>query len=832
MLHPRFLLREMYDARKQALIFTLCVALSITSMVALASFRRDLDRSISGDARALHGGDVIVHSHYDFTPKLLAAVRGLAGVTGQVRTWELYSVVRGAKSGTPLFSDILVVGPGYPLYGEVALQSGAPLEKRLGSGRVVVARELLRRLNLQVGDRIEIGRATMVISGIVKRESTRPVEIFSLGPRVLVAAADLPRLGLVETGSRVRYQLLLKTDNERHMHQAAAALAAAAAPGQERVSTFRTAHSGLKRFFDNLVFFLSLISVFTLLLAGIGMQSALSALLRQKRLSLAITRVLGAGQGFLFGHYGLLVLIFGVVGSCLGTFAGIVLKRGFPLLFAGLIPPGIIGGVHMGDVAQGLTLGLLVVVFFTFLPLYRLRDVKPSAVFRHESAGAGKGVVYYAAIAAGGVFVALLVIRQLADVKTGLYFMAGSIGLILVSSLLTRLLLLALGRLRIRFLAPRQAVRSLQRPGNGTAQVVVTLASALALLLAIFVVEHNLRVTYIQSYPPAAPNLFLIDIQPDQRQGLLQLIGRATRLHPIVRARLKAINGVPVRRRHIRRGFNDSLTREFNLTYRNTLLPDEALQQGGSLFRRDSTGKIPLQVSILDTVAKMGEMKIGDRLEFNIQGVPLTASVTSIRTRTKSRLYPFFYFVFPKTYLEKAPQTFFAALHENRDTIAPLEKKVVAAYPNISVINLADAAVALGELMQKLSGIVNFFALFSILAGALIIVSSILATRLARVREAVYYKILGGGSLFVFKVFVYENLILGLLSSGVAVLLAQAGSWALCHYLFGIAYHSFWPAALILIVLTMGLVTGLGLVSSLSIIGAKPIAFLREETIE
>jgi putative ABC transport system permease protein len=222
-------------------------------------------------------------------------------------------------------------------------------------------------------------------------------------------------------------------------------------------------------------------------------------------------------------------------------------------------------------------------------------------------------------------------------------------------------------------------------------------------------------------------------------------------------------------------------------------------------------------------------MQVGDTLEFNIQGVPLQAQVSSIRTRTRSRLYPFFYFVFPKDFLHDAPQTFFAALHIDRDAIAGLENRIVTAFPNISFINMAETAAQLGDLTRRLTTVVNFFAGFSILAGALIMVGSIFATRLARMREAVYYKILGANSRFILSVFLYEHLLLGLLSSSLAVILAQTAGWGLCRYLFDIGYSPQWPVSLLLILSTTVVIILVGVLSSIGIIRQKPTLVLREQ---
>ena len=827
----RFLLREIAHSRGQAVVFILCVVLSLVSIVAINSFRRDVRGVIAGDARSLHGGDIIIHSHADFSPPLaaeLAELRRDSGIT-MVSTREFYSVARTADGGASLFSNILAVDNGYPLYGRVELHSGRELADVLAPGKAIVAAALLERLGLAVGDSLLLGNATLTIVDVVSRESLRPVDFFNFGPRILVSTADLPAMDLVGKGSRVTYQTLLKLADLGTQEAIVARLAAKADAGQEQVTTSANAGSRVKRFFDNLLFFLSLISVFTLLLAGIGMQSSLAALLRRKVKSFAIIRALGASRWFLLRHYLVLVLFLSAIGCGLGILAGLLLKQSFSGLLAGLLPENIVLGASLWDVLEGMGLGIVVVTFFTFLPLSSIEDIKPVAIFRKEPRPGLKRRATRILLACGLLLLLGLVIRQLDDVRTGLYFMGGVLGLVLIIALLVGGLLKLLSRCTIHRLSLRQAVRSLLRPGNASRSVVVTLASALAVLFSIYLVEQNLRATYIDSYPADAPNLFFLDIQKDQQQGFVQLVGGQVQLFPVVRARLQAINDNKINREAELKKRGDSLAREFSLTYRQTLSPDEILVQGESLFGPgDRPGSLP-PVSLLDTVVEMGDFKIGDVLDFNIQGVPLRAEVTSIRSRTKSMLYPFFYFVFPEKYLRAAPQTSFAALQVAKDAVAQLENKIVNNYPNISPINVGESAAELGKLMQQLSVMITFFASFSILAGGLILVSSILATRMARMEEAVHYKILGADTFFVLQVFFQENLLLALLSGGAAVVVAELGSWGLCHFLLDIRYQPHPIACLALLAGTAGLVVVLGLLSSLAIIRKKPGRFLREQ---
>ena len=220
---------------------------------------------------------------------------------------------------------------------------------------------------------------------------------------------------------------------------------------------------------------------------------------------------------------------------------------------------------------------------------------------------------------------------------------------------------------------------------------------------------------------------------------------------------------------------------------------------------------------------------MGDLLVFNIQSIPVRARVTSIRTRTESQVRPYFYFVFPEETLKAAPQTIFSSVKIDRAVLAEVQNRLADELPNITVIDIAKTIEVLARIMHKLSTIVQFFTFFSIVAGLLIIISSIFATRLARIREAVYYKILGARSAFVLQVFTLENLVVAMVCGLLAALIAQAGSWIVCSRIFAISYDPKPGSTVIMITITVLLVIGVGIGASLSILQQKPAGFLRDE---
>jgi putative ABC transport system permease protein len=141
--------------------------------------------------------------------------------------------------------------------------------------------------------------ATLTIADVLLKEPDRPLSFYSFGPRIFVSIQDLAALDLLQKGSRIRYVNLLKVHDQSELNRIAGDLKTVADGVQERVDTFRTARSGIKRFFDNFLFFLSLIGMFTLLLAGIGIHSALTAYLKEKEKTIAIMKTVGATSRFI-----------------------------------------------------------------------------------------------------------------------------------------------------------------------------------------------------------------------------------------------------------------------------------------------------------------------------------------------------------------------------------------------------------------------------------------------------------------------------------------------------------------------------------------------------
>ncbi|WP_319522909.1 FtsX-like permease family protein [uncultured Desulfosarcina sp.] len=828
MRHLPTVIRQVRRSSTQAVLFVLCVALSLSALTAFSGFGRSVKRALQDDARILHAADILVRSYDPISTPLIQATDRLVEQARVRRAMvhEFYSVVRDTGKTASVLSRLKVVEPGYPFYGQVSLKSGRPFPQVLTPGACIVEQTLLDRIGLQVGDHLQVGYAALTIADVVTGEPDRPLELFAFGPRVFLHNDDLESLGLMATGSRIRRTLLLQVADPLEVDAIAEELQRAAAEGGERIDTYRTAGSAVTRFFDMFLFFLKLVGLFILMISGIGIQSTLTALINEKRPAIAIMKTVGATGRFITTHFLFLVLVLGAIGTVAGIVAGGAMQAVLTWMLGSLLPGGLSRGISWAGVAEAVLMGAVVVVLFSFVPLYRARQMRPLVLFKRETApDAGRWPTLLSAVLIL-LFFLFIVLWHMRDVRFGIAFVGALAGMVLAAGLLAQLVLAIIRRLPVRHLAMRQAIRGLFRRGNATRAVMITLTVSLALIFGDRLIEKNLRATFVRSFPADSPNAFFVDIQPGQTEAFSAAVGRPVSFYPVVRARVAAINGQAIDRRREGRKRRDNLSRVFNLTYRESLLEDETLLEGDTLFRSDWTEP---QVSVMDTVVEMHDMKIGDRIRFTIQGVPITARIASIRTRDNRNMSPFFYFVFPEAVLGKAPQTLFAALKVPSGELGELQTTVVSRLPNISVIDISQTIGTLAKMMERLSRIVRLFSLFSVAAGILILVSAVFATRAERMMESVYYKVLGAGRRFVVTVFALENLLIGLLSSLLALALAQAGAWWVCRMKFDIGYQPFPVDSLFMTGVTVFVVVCAGLAASRSVMAKKPVVYLREQ---
>jgi putative ABC transport system permease protein len=690
---------------------------------------------------------------------------------------------------------------------------------------------------VRVGDRISIGNAALTIRGVVDKEPDAPVG-FSLGPRVLLDAAALEATGLVQFGSRVRHRTLLRLPQGLAAREQREAIAREIADPAVRVTSFNEAQPGLRRFFTQMTTYLGLVGLVSLLVGGVGVASVVTTFVRRQRPTIAILKCLGAGSRLLVVSYLLQTQLVALAGSLAGLALGAAAQPVVVRALATALPIEVATRPDVGVLVRAFAMGMLTALLCALWPLLGVRAVRPSLLLRAEVEPVPGRAPWLAAlpVAAG---LAALVLWQAGSWKLAGIFAGASTGALVVLAILARAMAtLVRGRSRVGWLAWRQGLANLARPGGQTAGVIVALGVGVMLLVSIALLESSLGRQIDHEQRREAPSFFFVDIQPDQRDAFVRVVaeaggGATPLLTPVVRSRLVAVNGQPVTRDMVKRRRHEAdgdaawyLRREYALTYAAELPATNVLVKGRWWGPAD--GRHPL-VSVEEAAARHLGIRLGDRLTFDIQGVPVEAEVTSVRKVDWQTLSTNFFMILSPGALEGAPGTWVATLRVPPGAESRVQGAVVAAFPNVTAIPVRDVLERVGSMLQQMSLAIRAMALFSIGAGFVVMISALMATRYARLRESVIWRTLGATRGVVARIFAVEYACLGAAAGIGGSALAVILSWIVLRFVLEVPWTLAIPPLALGVGLTVVMALAVGFLATFRLLGQKPLAVLRQE---
>jgi putative ABC transport system permease protein len=851
--------RESRSPRRLVLLMA-SVTAGVAALVAIGSFTRNLQDSVHEQARALLGADLALGSATPFSPLAESEIAGLVASAragreepqvARVTSFAAMAYVPRTNGARPV--QAMVIEGGFPFYGSVGTEPPDAWARLGEGGGVVVDPALLSVLDAHTGDALSLGEARLEIRGVIVNYPGDIGIRSALGPRVFLSTRDVARTGLLRFGSRASYQILLKlppsVDAQRLGERNRIRLSS------ERVSvrTVTDDQRNLNDTLGRLGRYLSLIGLVALLLGGLGVASAVRALMKKKMDGIAVLRCLGATAGQIFAAYLLQAVGLGLLGSAAGALAGVGLQWLLPHVLRDVLPVDVAFAPSPWSVAAGLGLGAWVAGLFSVLPLLSIREVSALAVLRRPFEAPVRGrrdPRRLAAVLALGLSVVLLAVLEAPTPMAGIAF---SLGIGVALGLLWGAAVLLMRTVRRLFPSRwpyvwRQGLANLYRPANQTAMVILALGFGAFLLDTVYLVHHNLLRDLRADDTRGRPNLALFDIQPDQREALAALLRKegvpVEAGVPIVPMRIAAVKGRPagtllaegVVAAERRRGRPNrwTLRREYRSTYRDTLGPSERIVAGqpwarGSWLSPHPPSE-PVPISIEEDVAREMGVTVGDEMSWDVQGVTIPTRVANLREVEWARFEPNFFIVFPEGPLASAPQTFVTLARVGDPGLrARLPRLVAEALPNVTAIDLAQVQEVIEKVVARVTLAIRFMAFFSLAAGVVVLLGAVAASREQRVREGVLLKTLGATRAQVARVILAEYLSLGTLASVAALALALAGSWGLLRYFFDSAFAV--PAVPIL-GLSAGVVAltaAVGLWSARDVFARSPLEALRAE---
>ncbi|HRE82551.1 MAG TPA: ABC transporter permease [Opitutaceae bacterium] len=833
--------RDSRASRRRLALFSLSIVLGIAALVAIGSFSANLQHAIEGQAKTLLGADLAVQSRAALTSEATAFLESLGGERAQEISFSSMVVFPSSANQTRLIS-LRAMEASYPFYGEfVTDPADAPARLAAGEAVAVVEESLLSQYAVKVGDPIKLGTSTFTVVGALKSIPGESAAVALLSPRVFIPYDRLPETGLLGPGSLVRYKTYFKFTPDVDVEKRVAELRDRFRELRLGFDTVEERKRELGQSVRNVYAFLSLVGFVALFLGAIGVASAIHVYVRQKIATVAVLRCLGASAWRSFAVYLVQGLGLGLFGAVLGAAVGVAIQLSIPALVKEILPFEVDFFIAWTAVLRGVGAGLVICLLFTLLPLLSIRRVSPLVAIRSsfaENAGT-KDPLRWSVYAAIVVAVTLFAWWQSPRWQIGVGFVAALIVSFGVLAGMAKAVAWAAKRYVPRW-APyvwRQGIANLHRPNNRTVLLLLALGLGTFLVVTLALTRATLVAQIAGTSSNNRPNLLFFDIQDDQIEPLETVLKREGAVlqakAPIVTMRLRKLKDKTVEevlKDNTSRIPGWTLRREYRSTFRGSLSATEKVVEGrfDGQVAPDAT---VIPISMERELARDMQLKLGDTVEFDVQGVPMLTRITSIREVEWRRLEPNFFIVFPEGALEAAPKFYVVATRaESPADSARLQQAIVSALPNVSAIDLALILQTLDGIFSKVQFVVQFMAFFTVITGVIVLAGAILSGRYQRLRETVLLRTLGANRRQLIQIQLVEYAILGVLAAVVGCVLAVFANGLLAHFVFettGVVS----PITLLgaaAAVVTVTLVTGL--LANRGVTRHPPLEVLRQET--
>lgn len=813
-------------------VFCACLMLGVALIAACGGLFRQVSDALRADTRAIFGGDLEVRGGDPLGEAELAWMRRRGEVSLLV---EMRTMLRTEDGRTQLV-ELQSFDARYPLYGEVKLQPEATLAQALalrnGTWGAAIDPAVAERTGVKIGDRIGIGRLDATVRGLIARQPDRSLRADWRGPPVLLAAEALSATGLIAPGSRVEYRYRVKTDEppERWRRDFAAAFP----ESESEIGTFSERSERVAEVLGQVASGLLLIGFSALFVGGLGVFNSVHAYLQSKLATIATLRALGLRDARLAATYAGQVLFLAGAASLAGALLGGALALAGTLLVGERLPVSAALTGLAGPLALAWLFGVLIAATFALPPIGRALSVTPAALFRGIDAAATRTPSFYWwASGACAALTAALLVTAIPDPRFALGLLAVVLLLLGLLEVLVRLLrriahrLAEHPRLAQRF-EVRLALANLYRPGSPLRVSLLSLGSALTLLVACTLVVGALLRTVNETIPEHAPALVFYDVPAAQLDEFRAAVARSAGFQrldtaPLVLGRLETVNGEALRE-SADPGRALEARDEHKLSYRANDF-DHLVVTRGEWWPQDYRG--PPLVAMEDREADQLSLKAGDKLRFRILGETVEARLVAIYAQQRFQSRFWFEAIFSDGTLDAFITRHVGAAYLERGAALAVQNRLAAEAPSVVTVRteaiLEEARRLLGRAAVGLAVIGGV----SLLASLLVLASIMASTRARQVYEASVLHAMGVRLDAIRHSLQLEYALLALLTSAFAVALGHAIAIALLQYRIQLYSEDPWWLGVVVAVTVSFATLGFGARYLLRRLRVSPAALLR-----
>ncbi len=825
-LSMRMLSREWRSGELGVLLLALAIAVAALTGVGFLASR--IDAAVAMQASQVLAADLRLESPQPIETADVAAARR-AGLVTASATGLLSVVFEGDRSQ---LADIDAVTAGYPLRGKVKVAdqpfaNGQPAAGIPPPGEIWPDSRLLAALGGRVGSFLSIGAVDLRVGRVLISRPDEGGTFTGLVPNLLMNAADLPRTQLIQPGSRVTYTALFAGAPEP-VAAFRRWLETHKSPG-ERLRDISTASPQIKNAVDRAGRFLSLASLVAVLLCATAVGMSARRYVGRHLDSVALLKTLGATRRFTVGLTTLQLLAVALLAAVIGSVIGYATQAWLVHALRGVLASNTLPQASLAPVGMGFLTAVALLTGFALPPLLQLSRVPALRVLRRDI-GPPRPLALLAFGPAVAI-IALLIYWAVLDWKLFLGFAAGLAAFVAVLALTGALLVTAAGRLRAGAgVAWRYGVARIGRRRADSIVQVVAFGTGIMALLLLGIIRSDLDGDWRASLPADLPNYFFINIPPQSRDALVAYLhahgARTSRVLPMIRGRLTAIDGRPVEAMR----FADHRGREFanreqNLTWSATLGADNRVVAGRWWTQADHGQPL---VSISTEFEQWLGLRLGDRLTFDIAGETFTVRVASIRKVKWDSFRPNFFMVFAPGLLDRVAGTYLTSAY-----LAPGAARSLAGlarrFPSVSIFDIDDLLADVRAVLDKAVLAVQSVFAFTLLAGLTVLLAAVQSSRDERRYESAMLRTLGASRRTVLKGVLAEFAALGVLSGLIAAAGASVAAYFLTTRVLNLPY-AFSPWACVAGLLGGALVVAVsGWLATRSVVRQPPLATLRAD---
>ncbi len=827
--------RELRGSFNEFKIVVASIFLGVFIISAVGSISENLKSEIKNKRVEMLGGNFELSTTYQEFPNNIKSWLENNGKTThliELRTMLSYNSQSLLKRR---IVELKAVENNYPLVGKVIISPyqkvKLSLRTKKNEKKILIDKSLKEQLGIDVGDFVYLGKSKFKINGIIEKEPDRMFSFATFGPRVLLSIDVLKETGLLKDGSLIKYKTKFIPNNKNKINLAF--LNDLVKGTNVSIRSIENTTNNFNNFVDRTSIFISLVGLITLLISGVGISNGVKGYIIKKTKNIAIIKSLGAKNSKVLNIYlNQILMIF-----LISIIPAIMLGISIPYFFSSIISQELFNtfkpSIFLQPISISFLYGLIICILFTILPLLKTYKIKPIELIRNSSENSLNETSYKIK---GIIFILIsilcgLTMNLINDKKLSFYILISmTVSFVLIYGL-TNLKFYILSKIKFKLGTTFEYIRKTITKSNSFARsIVISFSIGLSLLITLNIIESSLDKRITAAINQQAPSHFLIDIQPQQIEKIkttaLSILGNNNfNSQPMLRGRITELNNQSVQGLKVDKEVEWVLRRDRAFSWSNKI-PNNTRLISGEWWSENYDG--PLLVSIGDKIAKGLNLKIGDKIKFNILGRNFEAQIFNTREIIWENMDINFIFILSNSNIENAPHSWIATTKNIGPNLNnSFVEKIVSEFSNISSISIEESYKSIKSILNLLIIIINSIALITLFSGIIVLAGIIDVSKKDKLYEVAILKILGATPRRVAYLWFKEYFIIGLISSIISLIIGTLVSYVLINSIFNIEVYFDLKMILFLSLLVPFLITIFSLLKMLSLIKSKPLVVLR-----